>query len=241
MFIGHFGVALAAKKVAPRTSLGTLVMAAQFVDLLWPVFLLLGVERVIIAPGTTAVTPLDFISYPLSHSLLADLGWACLFAGIYKMVKRDSRGAVCLWFVVISHWLLDALSHQPDLPLYPGSSTYIGLGLWNSRLWTILVEGAIFVIGARLYAEPPIPATAPEPLPSGHLSPCCSSFTSSTFSARRHPARRPSPFPLSVCGCSSFGPTGWTATGWPVPLAHVLLSYPLARLPSSLLNLEAGS
>ena len=153
MFIGHFGVALAAKEVAPRTSLGTLVMAAQFADLIWPIFLLLGVERVIIAPGTTAVTPLDFISYPLSHSLLADIGWACIFAGIYKMVKRDSRGAVCLWFVVISHWLLDALSHRPDLPLFPDSSTYIGLGLWNSRFWTILVEGLIFVIGARLYAR----------------------------------------------------------------------------------------
>ena len=153
MFIGHFGVALAAKKVAPRTSLGTLVMAAQFLDLLWPLFLLLGVERVIIAPGSTAVTPLDFISYPLSHSLLACLGWACLFAGIYKLVKRDTRGAVCLWFVVTSHWVLDALSHRPDLPLYPGSSTYVGLSLWNSRLWTILVEGAIFVLGARIYAR----------------------------------------------------------------------------------------
>ena len=153
MFIGHFGVALAAKRVAPRTSLGTLVMAAEFADLLWPIFLLLGVERVIIAPGTTAVTPLDFISYPLSHSLLADLGWACLFAGIYKMVKRDTRGAVCLWFVLISHWLLDALSHRPDLPLYPGSSTYVGLGLWNSRGWTLLVESAIFAIGALLYGK----------------------------------------------------------------------------------------
>ncbi len=153
MFIGHFGVALAAKKVAPRTSLGTLVMAAQFVDLLWPIFLLLGLERVIIAPGTTAVTPLDFLSYPLSHSLLADLGWASLFAGIYKIVKRDTRGAVCLWFVLISHWLLDALSHQPDHPLYPGSSTNVGLGLWNSRLWTILIESANFAIGARLYAR----------------------------------------------------------------------------------------
>jgi hypothetical protein len=153
VFIGHFGVALAAKKVAPRTSLGTLVMAAQFVDLLWPVFLLSGYERVIIAPGTTAVTPLDFISYPLSHSLLADLGWACLFAGIYKIVKHDSRGALCLWFVLISHWLLDALTHRPDLPLYPGSSTYVGLGLWNSRVGTIIVEGAIFALGGILYAR----------------------------------------------------------------------------------------
>ena len=153
MFIGHFGVALAAKKIAPRTSLGTLVMAAQFVDLLWPFFLLLGVERVVIAPGATAVTPLDFISYPLSHSLLADLGWACFFAGIYKIVKQDSRGAVCLWLVLISHWLLDALSHRPDLPLYPGGSTYVGLGLWNSRVGTILVESAIFAFGAMVYAK----------------------------------------------------------------------------------------
>ena len=148
VFIGHFGVALAAKKVAPRTSLGTLVMAAQFVDLLWPLFLLMGIERVIIDPGNTAVTPLDFISYPISHSLLADLGWACLFAGIYKVVKRDSRGALCLWFVLMSHWVLDAVSHRPDLPLYPGSSTYVGLGLWHSRTATIYVESAIFLFGA---------------------------------------------------------------------------------------------
>jgi hypothetical protein len=153
VFIGHFGVALAAKKIAPRTSLGTLVMAAQFVDLIWPIFLLLGLERVIIAPGTTVVTPLYFVSYPLSHSLLAGVGWAYLFSGIYKLVKHDTRGAICLWFVVISHWLLDALTHQPDLPLYPGSSTYIGLGLWNSLWWTIFLESAIFFIGASLYAK----------------------------------------------------------------------------------------
>ncbi len=153
MFIGHFGVAFAAKRVAPRTSLGTLVMAAQFADLLWPIFLLLGVERVMISPGATAVTPLDFISYPLSHSLLANLGWACLFAGVYKVVKRGSGGAVCVWFVVMSHWLLDALSHRPDLPLYPGSSTYVGFGLWNSRGWTFLIEVAIFLVGARIYSR----------------------------------------------------------------------------------------
>lgn len=157
MLIGHFGVALAAKKIAPRTSLGTLVMAAQFVDLIWPVFLLLGVERVIVAPGTTAVTPLDFISYPLSHSLVADLGWASVFAGVYRLVKRDSRGAACLWLVLLSHWLLDALSHRPDLPLYPGSLTYVGLGLWNSRAGTLIVESTIFGLGALLYAHATLP------------------------------------------------------------------------------------
>jgi hypothetical protein len=153
VFIGHFGVALAAKRVAPRASLGTLVMAAQFVDLIWPVFLLLGIERVIIAPGTTAVTPLDFLYYPLSHSLLADIGWAFLFAGIYQLLTHDSRGAVCLWFVVISHWILDAFTHQPDLPLFPGSATYVGLGLWNSVFWTVVIEGTIFLIGVRIYVR----------------------------------------------------------------------------------------
>jgi len=153
VFIGHFGVALAAKRIAPRTSLGTLVMAAQFVDLLWPVFLMLGIEHVLIAPGATAVTPLDFISYPFSHSLLAVFGWACLFAGVYQMVRHDARGAVCVWLVVFSHWVLDALTHRPDLQLYPESTTYVGLGLWNSRYWTILIEGGIFLLAARNYAK----------------------------------------------------------------------------------------
>ncbi len=153
MFIGHFGVALVSKKFAPHTSLGTLVMAAQFTDLLWPVFLLLHVEQVSIVPGLTAVTPLDFVSYPFSHSLLADVGWASLFAGVYKVLKRESRGTVCLWFVVLSHWFLDVLTHRPDLPLYPGGDRFVGLGLWDSRIGTVLVEGAIFTIGAALYAN----------------------------------------------------------------------------------------
>jgi hypothetical protein len=84
MFLGHFGVALAAKKVAPKTSLGTLVFAAQFADLLWPVLLLLGIEQVRIVPGLLPVTPLDFTSYPVSHSLVAQLGWGALLGLLYS-------------------------------------------------------------------------------------------------------------------------------------------------------------
>ena len=85
MFIGHFGVALAAKKAAPRTSLGTLVMAAQFVDLLWPLFLLLGMERVIIAPGTTAVTPLDFHLLPFFPQPAGRFGLGLPFRGYLQI------------------------------------------------------------------------------------------------------------------------------------------------------------
>ena len=151
MFIGHFGLGLAAKKVSPRTSLGTLWMAAQFLDLIWPLLLLAGVERVEIDPGNTAVTPLDFVSYPISHSLLAAMGWAFLFAGIYWIATHYNTGAFWVWLLVLSHWILDAISHRADLPLYPGSSHLIGWGLWSSRLDTVIVEGALFIWGAILY------------------------------------------------------------------------------------------
>ncbi|HUI42415.1 MAG TPA: metal-dependent hydrolase [Terriglobia bacterium] len=151
MFLGHYGVALAAKKVSPRTSLGTLLMAAEFLDLLWPIFLLLGIERVEIDPGNTVVTPLDFVSYPLSHSLLAAAGWAFLFAGVYWMVRRSGVGAFVVWALVLSHWVLDVVVHRPDLPLYPGSTRLYGWGLWNSRGATLLVEGLFYLGGVWSY------------------------------------------------------------------------------------------
>ena len=153
MFIGHFGVAFAAKRPAPRISLGTLFLAAQFIDLLWPVLLLLGVERVRIAPGITTVTPLDFEYYPISHSLVAVLGWAVLVGGASFLVRRETRGALIVAALVVSHWFLDLLMHRPDLPLVPGGSTRVGLGAWSSLPLTLLIEVPLFLVGAWLYAR----------------------------------------------------------------------------------------
>jgi len=151
MFVGHFAVALAAKRLAPRVSLGTLFLAAQFIDLLWPTLLLLGVERVRIAPGITAMTPLDFVHYPVSHSLLAVLGWAGLFAVAHFALHRRRRDAIVLGLVVVSHWLLDVLVHRPDLPLYPGDSPLLGIGLWQSVPGTLAVELALFAGAVWVY------------------------------------------------------------------------------------------
>lgn len=151
MFIGHFAVAFAAKKTVPRTSLGTLFMAVQFVDLLWPLLLLLGLEHVRIDPGNTAFTPLDFYDYPVSHSLLGVLGWSLLFAVISYGVRRNQKTALVLGACIASHWVLDALTHRPDLPLAPGSSTMIGLGLWNSVAGTMIVEVLLFAFGVWIY------------------------------------------------------------------------------------------
>ena len=153
MFLGHFGVGFGAKAVAPKTSLGTLFLAAQFVDLLWPTMLLIGLERVTIAPGITKVTPLDFTHYPITHSLLLSLVWAVLFGGTYFLLRRYPKGAWICAAAVISHWLLDVLTHRPDLPLAPGGTTRVGLGLWNSLPATLIVELTIFAAGVWLYVR----------------------------------------------------------------------------------------
>lgn len=151
MFIGHIGLALAAKRVAPKTSLGTLLLATQFADFIWPIFLVLGIEEVRIAPGITPVTPLDFVHYPWSHSLLMGAIWAILFAGIYYAVRRYPRGALVIAIGVLSHWVLDWISHRPDMPITPQDSTLVGLGLWYSRAATITVELPIYVVGIFIF------------------------------------------------------------------------------------------
>ena len=153
MFVGHFGVGFAGKIAAPKASLGTLFLAAQFVDLLWPTLLALGIERVAIQPGITVVTPLDFVYYPISHSLLTVVGWAFLFALMYYAMRRYRRGAMLVGVLVVSHWLLDAVTHRPDLPLYPGGEARIGLGLWNSLPGTFALEIGIFALGIWLYVR----------------------------------------------------------------------------------------
>lgn len=152
MFIGHCAVALAAKRAAPRISLGTLFLAAQLADLIWPTLVLLSIEVVGVRPGTTAVTPLDFIHYPYSHSLVALSAWAVTLAVVYWLVRRARVWeAVTLGLVVLSHWLLDVLTHRPDMPLTITGPERLGFGLWNSVAATVAVEFALFGIGVALY------------------------------------------------------------------------------------------
>jgi hypothetical protein len=153
MFLGHVGVGFGAKVAAPRVSLGALFLAAQFIDLLWPTLLLLGLEHVVISPGVTRVTPLDFTDYPISHSLVMVFLWGILFSGAYYLLRRYPRGAWVCGLAVVSHWFLDLVVHRPDLPLAPGGSSYFGLGLWSSLPVTLVVELAIFAIGVGLYCR----------------------------------------------------------------------------------------
>jgi hypothetical protein len=158
MFIGHFAVGFGAKKAAPEVSLGTLFLCAQLADLIWPNLVLLGVEHFEIRPGITRVTPLDFTSYPYSHSLVAALVWSLLAAVIYFIVRRGPiRAAAVVGVLVASHWVLDVASHRPDMPVTIAGNTKLGLGLWNSLPATMAVEFSLFFLGVMLYLRATTP------------------------------------------------------------------------------------
>jgi hypothetical protein len=154
MFIGHYALGFGAKRVAPSVSLGVLFLACQLADLVWPNLVLTGVEVLAIDPGNTAFTPLNFVSYPYSHSLVALALWAVVAAGLYAVVRRSTTTAVVtVGALVLSHWVLDVVSHRPDMPITIGGSTKIGFGLWQSVPATMIVEGALFAAGVWIYAR----------------------------------------------------------------------------------------
>jgi membrane-bound metal-dependent hydrolase YbcI (DUF457 family) len=158
MFVGHFGLAFGARKAAPAVSLAALFAAGQLADLLWPTLVLLGYERVDIEPGATRFTPLNFVSYPYSHSLLALCVWGVAFGAIYAAFRRVRVSAfMTIALLVVSHWLLDYVTHRPDMPITIGGADRVGLGLWNSIPGTLVVELGMFAIGVGLYLR----ATAP--------------------------------------------------------------------------------
>jgi len=150
MFIGHFGLGFAAKRAAPGVSLAILFLAAQFADTLWPFLVAAGVEQVRIDPGHTAVTPLDFVSYPWSHSLLMLAVWGVLLGWMFRAVDRRAFAVIAA--LVVSHWVLDVVTHIPDMPLYPGGPK-VGLGLWRSMPLTAAVELPLYVAGVWIYAR----------------------------------------------------------------------------------------
>lgn len=160
MFVGHHAVGFASKRLAPGVSLGWLMAAPLFLDLLWPLLVLAGAERVRIDPGNTAVTPLAFDHYPWSHSLVASLLWGLLFGGVVFVATRSRVAAVVSAFGVVSHWLLDALSHRPDMPVGL-SGPLVGLGLWRSIPATAAVEGALFAVAIAIYARATRPVDGP--------------------------------------------------------------------------------
>ncbi len=153
MLVGHLAVGFVAKRVEPKISLGTLVLAPMIADLLWCLFMIAGIEHVQFKPGMGAANYVAASDVAMSHSLLMDAIWAALFAAAYFLGRRDPREAWVLFAAVLSHWPLDFVSHRPDMPLAPGVPKYFGLGLWTSLPATLIVEGGFWLLAIVLYAR----------------------------------------------------------------------------------------
>ena len=158
MFIAHYGAAFALKRFDSKISLGWLMLWAQLPDILWSCFILAGIEIVKISPGITKANPLEFVHYPYSHSLLATLGFVFLIfilVRIFPFKANLGKLQLSLLFVaaVVSHFVLDLISHRPDLPLAGSDSLKIGLSLWNNTIISYLFEFIIFFTGIYLYYQ----------------------------------------------------------------------------------------
>jgi membrane-bound metal-dependent hydrolase YbcI (DUF457 family) len=152
MFVGHYGPSFAAKAWNKTLPLWVLFLAVQLVDVLWAIFVLLGVEKVRIVPGITKTNALDLYYMPYTHSLVAAVVWSAV-AGAAYLLRRRSRGlqgAGLVGAAVFSHWVLDWLVHRPDLPLYD-DALKLGLGLWNFPAPAFLLEAALLFGGMGLY------------------------------------------------------------------------------------------
>jgi hypothetical protein len=146
--IGHLGVGLAAKRVAPKASLGILLLAAEAIDLLFGVFWAIGVEH-LPKPGFVP-------SNPWSHGLFMSVVWSLAAAALALLFYRDRRTSIVLGLVVFSHWVLDFISHPmmskvPDLPLFFAGSPRVGLGLYNSTAAIVACEFGLPILGFIIY------------------------------------------------------------------------------------------
>jgi hypothetical protein len=153
MFLGHFAFGMLASRHEPRLPLGLAFVAAQLPDVLWPAMLLAGVERVTIEPGITAVTPLRFDHYPWSHSLLMVAVWGVALTAVSLALRLPKSATLLLLPLALSHWLLDFVSHRPDMPLLPSGGPHLGLELWSSLPLTLVVEGTLFAAAVVLFAR----------------------------------------------------------------------------------------
>jgi hypothetical protein len=153
MFVGHYGVSFAAKRVNGAIPLWVLFLAVQWLDVVWAPLVLLGIEKVRIVPGFTATNPLDLYYMPYTHSLIAALSWSVAGTAFYQLLTRTGwRTSRLIGLAIFSHWVLDFVVHAPDLPLYDNAMK-VGLGLWNRPALAFGLEATVLLLALLLYLQ----------------------------------------------------------------------------------------
>lgn len=147
MFVGHYGPAFALKRAVPEASVSVLGAAVQLVDIAWAILIFAGIEQVRIVPGFTESNALDLHFIPYTHGLISTVLWSVGGGLIAGLLTRSRRVFVAVALAIASHWILDLLTHRPDLPIY-GDEMKVGLGLWNYRWPAFAAE--ILSLGAGI-------------------------------------------------------------------------------------------
>jgi len=148
VFAGHVGAALIVKRAAPAVGLGKLVAGALLLDSLLGVFVLAGIESVQVPEDFATFHFLRF-DFPVSHGLLAAISWSLMALAIVRK-KWGIEAGNAVGLAVFSHWPLDAIVHEPELPLALGSPA-VGLSLWHFLPLSIALEAAIVAAGLVAY------------------------------------------------------------------------------------------
>lgn len=151
MFVGHYGPSFGLRRASGGVPLWVLFIAVQFVDVLWSILVMAGVEKVRITPGFTAASPLDLYYMPYTHSLAASVAWSLLLGGLAALVW-GRRGGLAVGACVLSHWILDLPVHVADLPLW-GDLHKVGFGLWDRPVIATLLEAGVLFVGVAIYAK----------------------------------------------------------------------------------------
>jgi membrane-bound metal-dependent hydrolase YbcI (DUF457 family) len=152
MGVGHLAASFAVRGRFPRVPLFHLLLAGAFVDVLWGLTILSGLERAHVGTETGSSIPIVLDSVPYTHSLIAGLGWSAMVAAVWWLVRREGSAALVLGALVASHWVLDFVSHVPEMPVL-ASGPLVGLGLWRSRAASLAVEIGMLWIGLALYTR----------------------------------------------------------------------------------------
>ena len=154
MFVGHYGVSFAAKPIEKRIPLWVWFIAVQWLDVIWSILVLMGIEKLQIVPGFTEANALNLYYMPYTHSLPGAIVLSLIFGSIVAVFTNASRWVTILLVAAasFSHWLLDLVVHTPDLPLYDNAAK-VGFGLWRHVALSFPLELIVLGLGAWLYAR----------------------------------------------------------------------------------------
>jgi hypothetical protein len=151
MFIGHYGIALGAKALFPDAPLPMLMLSTQMIDVVFAGLVLAKVERVEIDVTATPTVPLRLTYMPFSHGLLGALAISVLMAGLTVLLYPETPAIIAyvIGLVCFSHWLLDLIVHDRDMPLI-ANRHHVGFGLWHNRTASIALEYGVIILGAAM-------------------------------------------------------------------------------------------